>query len=385
MQKSKKLKLIMLMSNLEDLGVQRVVINIYKHLPEDIEPIIVFWQRDGKVSDFFIPKGKVFETDNNIFPVKSIYRLFTYLRIIKKENPDVILSFIPGTNVPLSLISGLIPSSIKLLASEHAFLTRAFLTGEYDSAFGKIYKKMIPFMYNKVFDKLIMTAYAGKDDAIKNWGIFESNIKVIYNPQDIDDINIRSLEQIHDKWFEGSTPIIIAAGRLSPQKGFDKLLEAFYILRKSKEAKLAILGRGELEQTLALRIKQLGLEKDIKLFGFQINHLKFFKNSSMFVLSSVWEAMPMVVCESMVVGLPIVSFDCPSGPKELLNDGERGYLVENQNIIELSKTMIYVLENYDEAKIKAKAAQKWAKDNLNAQFITNQYIELIKSSLYDKN
>ena len=381
MQNNKKLKLLMLMSNLDDLGVQRVVINIYKHLPDDIEPIIVFWRKEGKVSKFFIPRGRVYETDINNFPIKSIYRLFTYVKIIKAEKPDVILSFIPGTNLSIALIKLFISPSIKLIASEHAFITRAFQTGEYDSKFGKIYKRLIPFMYNKVFHKLIMTAYIGKEDAVNNWGIKSEKIDVIYNPQDIEDINTRADEILIDHWFQNDIPIIIGAGRLTAQKGFEKLIKAFALLSEKRKVKLAILGRGELEKKLKEQVESLKLSENIKFYGFQTNHLKFFKNASIFALSSVWEAMPMVLAEALVVGIPIISFDCPSGPKELLNNGERGILVKDQDVIALAEALDSALSNYNDIQRKSKIGQKWANEMLNAQYITDQYVAMIKTLL----
>ncbi len=373
------------MSNLEDLGVQRVVINLYNHLPPEIDPVIVFWSKQGKLSSFFTLKGAVYETDNHNKPLKSFFRQVRYLSIIKKEKPDIVLSFIPGTNVAIALLKKFLPSSLPLVASEHAFISRAFTTGEYPGKFGTLYKRMIPYMYNKAFDKLIMLAHVGKKDAVDSWGINPNNIEIIYNPQDIDDITHKSLIPVADDWFNDGSPIIIGVGRLAPQKGFDKLIDAFAILsQKVPNAKLAILGRGELETSLKEQVQKYHSESRVKFLGFQSNPYQYLKKASIFALSSVWEAMPMVMCEAMVAGVPIVSFDCPSGPKELLGDGVRGFLVKDQDVPAFAKTLEYALTHYSEAEAKAAIGEKWAIDTLNAEYVTHQYVSMLKSVISNK-
>lgn len=381
----KPIKVVVLMTDLEDLGVQRVVINLFNHFDiTKIEPTLVLWKKEGKVTSFLSDNAKVIETDHGLLKPRLFFRLLKYFKIIRKLKPDLVLSCVPVTNISYALIKFLLPNRIGFIACEHAFISSAFNTGEYKGAFKFLYRILFRPTYNFFADRLIMTAYVGKKDAVENWGINENNISVIYNPQDIHDLQQRAKEHLDDVWFtHANEPVFIAAGRLTKQKGFESLIRAFAILRDDIPCRLAILGRGELEDDLKKLVEELGLEGHVRFLGFQKNHLKYIRNSSIFVLSSIWEAMPMIVAETMAIGTPIVSFDCPSGPREMLDAGDCGYLVPDQNVDELSKTLRYALENPNDAKEKAlKAIAKV--DTFNVSKIVESYQTLIKEVVLNK-
>lgn len=373
----------MLMTDLEDLGVQRVVINLFNHFDKArIEPTLVLWKKEGKVSSFLDEQLSVIETDHDLLRPRLLFRLFRYLRIIRKLRPDVVLSFVPVTNVSYAMIKMFMPRNIGFIACEHAFITRAFSNGEYYGAFKLLYRAMFGLTYNRLADRLIMTANVGKQDAVDNWGLQQQKIQVIYNPQDIQDLCRRAAEPLEDTWFQSAgEPIIIGAGRLTKQKGFDSLLQAFALLNKSMPCRLAILGRGELEQSLKSLAIELGVAEKVRFLGFQSNHLKYIRHASVFVLSSVWEAMPMIVAETMAIGTPIVSFDCPSGPLEMLDGGKCGYLVADQDVDAMVETLMHVLKNTDEAKQKATLALLKVKQ-FDVKKIVDQYQHLIAEVVF---
>lgn len=355
---ARPIKLLILMTDLDDLGVQRVVINLYHHFSMDIEPTLVLWKKEGKVSSFLRPRGRIYETDHGLKKPRILRRLPRYLEIIKKVKPDVILSCVPVTNVSISLLRSFLPRNIAIIGCEHAFLTRAFATGEYQEPFRILYRTMLRPMYNRIMDRLVMTAEAGKQDAIEGWGLNGRRIEVIYNPQDIAELNSRACEPLDDVWFFSDEPVIVAAGRLTAQKGFDKLLRAFAVLRGRCRVRLAILGRGGLEAELMELSKILGISDSVRFLGFQSNHLKYIRAAKVFVLSSVWEAMPMVLAETMVIGTPIVSFDCPSGPREMLDNGRCGYLVADQDVEQLAIAMESAVVDSGEASRRAGFARE---------------------------
>jgi glycosyltransferase involved in cell wall biosynthesis len=372
------IKVIMLMTNLDDLGVQRVVINLFNHFDRlKIKPTLVLWKNEGRVSSFLRKSDAVIETDHDLLRPRLFFRLIRYFRIIKETRPDLVISFVPVTNISYALIKFFLPKKIGFITCEHAFISRAFSTGEYTGAFKVLYRMLFNTTYNVLSDRLVMTAYAGEKDAVNNWGIDERKIKIIHNPQDILNLQQRSKEPLNDPWFTSTNkPILIGAGRLTKQKGFDSLIKAFAIVNKTKSCKLAILGRGELDQTLEKLTLSLGVNEDVRFLGFQENHLKYIKHASIFVLSSIWEAMPMVVAETMAIGVPIVSFDCPSGPHEMLDGGECGFLVEDQNIEALATMLLEVLDDPQQASEKAAKALIKVKE-FDVVNIVEKYQELI--------
>lgn len=360
----KKLKVMIFMTDLNDLGAQRVVINLYNNLNQDlIDSTLVLWRKEGKLANFLHGNGKVLETDGrfSFLRPRFIFRLFKYLYFVYKQKPDVILSIVPVTNVSISLIKPFIFKKIRFIACEHAYISKALDSNEYHGLFLYLYRFMIKSMYNNIADRLIMVANAAKDDAIKNFGIKENKITVIYNPQNIKDIREFAMANLDDEWLNDKSKVVfIAAGRLVEQKGFDKLIEAFSKVLKMKDSYLMILGDGKLKPKLMEIVRYLDLEKNVKFLGFQMNPLKYISRANVFVLSSIWEAMPMVLAETMLVGTPIVSFDCFSGPREMLDNGECGFLVDDQNVDALARAMLYAVDHPNEALSKAQSAMKRA-------------------------
>jgi glycosyltransferase involved in cell wall biosynthesis len=147
-----------------------------------------------------------------------------------------------------------------------------------------------------------------------------------------------------------------SVGRLEPQKDFPNLLRAFALLRKKQMARLVILGEGNLRPQLEALVKELGIEEDVQLPGFNSNPYAFMKRASVFVLSSVLEGLPTVLIEAMALGTPVVSTDCKSGPKEILGSSGYGTLVPTQNpealAAAIEKTLNSPKQTIDQNKLK---------------------------------
>jgi glycosyltransferase involved in cell wall biosynthesis len=122
-------------------------------------------------------------------------------------------------------------------------------------------------------------------------------------------------------------PVIVGAGRLQQQKDFPTLIRAFAQLHRARPCRLLLLGDGRERSVLEALIAQLGLATDVELPGFQHNPYPFLARADLFVLSSAWEGSPNVLTEALALGTPVVATDCPSGPREVLDDGRFGRLV----------------------------------------------------------
>jgi glycosyltransferase involved in cell wall biosynthesis len=125
-------------------------------------------------------------------------------------------------------------------------------------------------------------------------------------------------------------------GRLTRQKAFDVLIRAFVEVRKDHRARLMILGEGDERPALEGLVNKYGLEQDIILPGFVPNPYPYMAHAAAFVLSSRWEGLPTVLVEAMALGAPVISTDCPSGPREILLDGKYGQLVPVDDPIALA-------------------------------------------------
>lgn len=141
---------------------------------------------------------------------------------------------------------------------------------------------------------------------------------------------------------------IIAIGRLTYQKGFDILIDVCNIIKTSiPDWTISIVGDGEEKQKLLDKIASLHLNDFIKIISSQNNVIELYHSASIYVMSSRFEGLPMVLIEAQSCGLPIVSFDCPEGPSEIIHNNIDGFLVENNNISELANKIIELANNID--------------------------------------
>ena len=131
-------------------------------------------------------------------------------------------------------------------------------------------------------------------------------------------------------WFAPrEPPVILGVGRLTPQKDFPTLLRAFALVRARRRARLVIVGEGrpEARDALLRLAAELGCGEDVSLTGFTHNPFCYMAAASVFVLSSLHEGLPGVLIQALACGVPVVSTDCPSGPREILEGGRYGRLV----------------------------------------------------------
>ncbi len=150
----------------------------------------------------------------------------------------------------------------------------------------------------------------------------------VYNIVDDANSRTRMHEPVEHPWLvDKSIPVLIAAGRLAPWKGFAGLIEALALLLRNRPARLLILGDGPQRHELQLLIEARGVQDYVELVGYVENPLKYFSRADVFVLSSLLEGLPNVLVEAMMCGCTPVATDCPTGPREVLQDGKYGYLV----------------------------------------------------------
>jgi glycosyltransferase involved in cell wall biosynthesis len=155
----------------------------------------------------------------------------------------------------------------------------------------------------------------------------------------------------------GEPPVILGVGRLTVQKDFPTLIRAFARVRQKRNARLLILGEGELRSELNALVAELGLQADVALPGFVENPFVFMRHASLFVLSSAWEGFGNVLVEAMACGMPVVSTDCPSGPAEILQNGKWGRLVPVGDVQALSEALLATLEESTHPDVAARAAE----------------------------
>jgi len=209
-----------------------------------------------------------------------------------------------------------------------------------------------------------------KTDAMK-WRRWLKNVDYIYNPLTI---NVEEKSDCTSK-------NVIAVGRLNIQKGFDMLIEAWKIVNsKHPDWNLNIYGEGEERTKLEGLIGQFGLQSTIKLQGQTQEVASKYLDSSIFVLSSRDEGFGLVITEAEACGLPIVTFDCPSAPKELVKDGINGYIVPLGDIEELAHKIIHLMQNEPQRVLFGEESRRIAQQ-FSIESISQKWMELYKKVL----
>ncbi|GEL11992.1 Glycosyltransferase involved in cell wall bisynthesis [Flavobacterium glycines] len=174
---------------------------------------------------------------------------------------------------------------------------------------------------------------------------------------------------------------VVAAGRIAPVKGFEKLIEAWKVVHAiAPEWELHFYGEDYLDTQKQLEeiIKENHLEKVIFFKGSSSNMTETFMDYSIYTMSSQTECFPMVLLEALSVGLPIVSFDCPNGPRNIITNGEDGLLAENQNIKDLAEKILVLIQKENRRTAFGLAA-KVNSERFSTSVVMQRWINLLNS------
>lgn len=170
-----------------------------------------------------------------------------------------------------------------------------------------------------------------------------------------------------------SPPYIIAVGRLVEQKGFDLLIEAFAML-SSPSLQLVIVGAGEKHVALESQAKALGIEESVHFLGHVDSPAEIIRGARLFVLSSRWEGFGNVLVEALQVGTPIVSFDCPGGPRWILDSGKYGRLVRPLTPSALMQGIDAALRESPNVRELVRRGNEFRIDQIGPKFIARVFV-----------
>ena len=267
--------------------------------------------------------------------------LFSLWKYLRTEKPDVVFSAEDHLNSVVLLAT--IASGSKAKVSCSSRVT------PYDTY------SNIPFTKRWIL-KQFMRAVMWRADALTcvSQGTVEEYRHVFNSPPHVCVYNIvddkysrlRIQEPVDHAWFQQKDyPILVAAGRLASWKGYADLIRAMKELSQRRSVRLIILGDGPLRSELDALIIELGLSDVVSLLGYVENPLKYFAHADLFVHSALVESLGNVLVEAMMCGCTPVSTDCPTGPREVLQDGKYGYLVPMRDPVALASAIERALDN----------------------------------------
>lgn len=293
-------------------------------------------------------------------PVLALYRY------IKDSRPLSVMSFLNQSNLVLLLTAPLVPGHTRIIVNVRNHITTSAKQGK------SRWMRSVPRLMKRFFPgaDLILSPSQGVAEDVQNiTGIAPDKFRVVYNPVYRPEITELSREALSHPWMaDTDIPVIIAAGKLKPQKDFETLLRAFALVRSRRKARLMILGRGPKQQALLELAGQLGVKDDFQLPGHVKNPYAYFGRAAVFVLSSAWEGLPNVLIEAMACGCPVVSTDCPSGPFEILDEGRVGKLVSVGNSEQMALAIAQTIDSPPTAEMMIERARVFSYENSIARY-----------------
>jgi len=255
--------------------------------------------------------------------LRALLPLASYLR---RERPAALLSALGHANVVAIGARLLARVPTRVVVSEHTAVSRA--GQEAPGVRGKV---LVPWLMRRLYRRaqaVVAVSRGVAEDLAEATGLPAERIRVIYNPVVTPDLEQRAAEPVDHPWFApGEPPVVLAVGRLAPEKDYATLLRAFALVRRQQAARLVILGEGPERPPLEALARELGFEDCFSLPGFKENPFAYMARASVLVLCSRREGFGNVLAEALACGTPVVSTDCPHGPAEILEGGKHGRLV----------------------------------------------------------
>ena len=304
-------------------GMERLALNFYNFYKSKGYNVkaLKFFGLDTDIINF--NEDELVLSENDLFEFSTLERIkfytlvpFKIRKIIKKHNITHSISFGDLTNV----FSALSFTNEKKIGSIHA-LKSVELSG--NSMFSKITKLSYKITY-KNFDKMVCISHAIKKDIIENCGYkMKNNLKVIYNPHNVEHIIQLSKDPIQDEKekqiFEKD--VILFLGRMSIQKSPWHLINAFELLKQKSDKNLVFIGDGDEEVTnyIKILIDKYQIESQVFFLGRKSNPYKYLANAKVLALSSHYEGTPNVIVEAIALNIPVVSSNCTNGIAELMS------------------------------------------------------------------
>jgi len=368
-------------------GMERILANITNYLADilDYEVHVITTEQRGRAPFYtFSEKIKFYDLDIRYWdlPGFSFFKrkiLFFYKQIIHRRKLESLLFDIkPAITVSMFdedafFLSDIKDNSIKVLATYFSKNVEIdFLRSRGGGFLKTIRARQINRRNARLVRKYARFVTLTREDA-GLWGD-TGNLEVIPNaisfyPKALPDYSSQS---------------VIAVGRLDPQKGFDMLIEVWKLVAlQYPEWKLKIFGSGPFEKDLKQQIKNSDMENHIFMKPAVSQIIDEYLHSSVFILSSRYEGLPMVLLEAMACGLPAVAFTCPCGPKDVIEDGINGYLVEQDNIYHMAEKISIMLNDQDKRKEMGLKAKEIVRE-YSEEHVMKQWDVLFKKLIKEK-
>ena len=309
----------------------------------------------NSVNIYVLPKRKITKVDK----LKRIKDVYTAIKTI---NPDIIIPFI-DTVVICSFIANI------FISKKFIYTVRVspWHEGQTSTSFSRLVRKVIA----KKADAIMLQNNEQAEFFPKNYSVKEF---VVPNP--IPD----KYNSIRKECYRNEIRNIVMVGRLDKQKNYPLALCAMHEFTSSSSlVKLHIYGEGIEMENLSNRIKELGLERVCILEGRTQSIDEVLKDADLYLMTSNYEGMPNALMEAMAMGVPCISTNCKTGPKDLISNGNNGLLIKTNDVNELVNALIWASENPQAVNDMGRKGREHIIKNYQLDNITNLFVKMIET------
>lgn len=290
------------------------------------------------------------------------------VRFMHKHRPESILVFGNEMGIILNTLRKFKLIQVKIILRVLNNVNISFSKEEHVSKTVEKYLKKQQKQL-KDMEHVVAQCQAMRDMILDRELVSDEKITAIYNP--VSEKIVQAVEKLPREEKEGYQFTFI--GRLDPQKNLPHLLSAFkLVLEKRQDVSLHLVGDGILKEQLQEEACRLNIDKHVFFEGMRKDIEHVYCASDVVVLSSEYEGMPNCLIEAIACGIPVVSYDCPIGPKEIIVDDVNGYLVSFMNVDELAQKMLLAVEKEWQPENIKKTAEKF-----RAAVVAKQYLKVL--------
>ncbi|MEJ2374255.1 MAG: glycosyltransferase [Pseudolabrys sp.] len=315
------LRVAFFLSDLDPGGAQRTIVNLVNALaPDRFAAKLIVARNSGAARDWLAPGREIVD----LGCARMRDALLPLRRYLATKRPDVLFATMVDANCLAALATRLVAHRPRLILRE----TNPHRARE---DLGRLRRRMVQWAYPRA-DALVALSKGVGRELIADYGLDPARVTTIHNPVDIESWRRRAdaARKAGPPWseFAGAGPVLVAVGRLIRQKGFDLLLRALARCEGAgKSARLVIVGEGPERPALEALARELSIAERVLMAGFAADPTAWYAHGDLFVLPSRWEGFGHVIVEAMACGLPVIAFDCPYGPADILAGSESGVLV----------------------------------------------------------
>jgi glycosyltransferase involved in cell wall biosynthesis len=333
-------KITVILHDLRGGGAEKMMVRLANQLAADGDEIDMILIGQGGSNKAFL-SASVRLTELRCH--RTLDAFVPLRRALKLSQPDGVLAVLTHVNVLAALVCASLGWLRKLSVSER----NAFSLDK------KVNRSLVmrttyflaPFIYRLLPNPVIAVSQGVAQDLVDTTLVRAKDVVTAPNPVITQETLVAADSPPSHPWLQNKKlPTLVSVGRLSHQKGFDMLIDAFFMVQKKIDSRLIILGEGELREILSYKAKSLGVMNKVSMPGYVGNPIAEINAADIYILSSRFEGSPNALVEAMSLGRAVIAFDCPYGPKQILKNGKVAPLIENGNVDTLAEMIIAQLQ-----------------------------------------